>query len=381
MITWDKNTELVAICLHLTPEVDINLPANYTYGLLGWWLDRIRRDDPNLSAYLHDGGAEKPFTLSRLTGLPPAPPYRLLRGNSYQWTISALALPLCQWLATWLESLSQSPELIHLFGGSVEITAVTIASLPTTYRELWQTPLPQQRKFRLEFISPTSFRTRKHHLPLPVPSNIFHSYLRRWNDFSPYPYSQEEFLDWVTEMVFVSGHRIETTRLHAGKAGLVTGFTGWVEFGVEARSDRTPPHQHLLYNLIQLAPYCGTGHKTTFGLGQTQFVSGESLPEVAILKIPQLDISTLEISPNISPSPEQDTITRLSELTNLFFHQKKRQGGDRARHIAEIWATIFIRWEQGESLQDISIDLGIPYETVKTYAKRARKAINQGDNL
>ena len=49
--------------------------------------------------------------------------------------------------------------------------------------------------------------------------------------------------------------------------------------------------------------------------------------------------------------------------------------GDRARKTAETWATILARRERGESLQDIAIDLEMPYETVKTYTKLARRAL------
>lgn len=372
-MTWDKNTELVAIRLHLTPEVEITLPPNYTYNLLGWWLDRIRQDNPNLSAYLHDGQSEKPFTLSPLTGLSPNSPLRLLRGNSYQWTISALYQPLCQWLALWLDKL---PEKTSLFQGSLTITGAEIALLPTTYAQLWQTPIPQQRGFTLNFTSPTSFRSKKHHLPLPIPHNIFHSYLRRWNDFSAYPHNQEEFLDWVTEMVFVSSHRIATTKASAGKGGMVTGFTGWVNFGVDARSDRSSEKQQLLYALLQLAPYCGTGHKTTFGLGQTHLDQDISL--VAKSSGVSGLSPTVEIVKRGETSPKKAAYLhdRLAELTAIFFQQKQRQGGSRAQNTAMIWATILVRRELGESLQAIAADLEMPYETVKTYAKLARKAAN-----
>ncbi|NJR67204.1 MAG: CRISPR-associated endoribonuclease Cas6, partial [Leptolyngbyaceae cyanobacterium CRU_2_3] len=46
----------------------------------------------------------------------------------------------------------------------------------------------------------------------------------------------------------------------------------------------------------------------------------------------------------------------------------------RAQQIAETWATLLARRELGESLQAIAEDLQMPYETVKTYVKKARKA-------
>ncbi len=75
-----------------------------------------------------------------------------------------------------------------------------------------------------------------------------------------------------------------------------------------------------------------------------------------------------------TPTIETLLAQRIAELTDRFLLTKKRQGGDRAITSAETWATILARRELGESLQTIAADLEIPYETVKTYAKLARKA-------
>ncbi len=53
---------------------------------------------------------------------------------------------------------------------------------------------------------------------------------------------------------------------------------------------------------------------------------------------------------------------------------QKRTGG--AWNSCEIRATILPRQEFGESLQEIAADLEMPYETVKTYGKLARRALN-----
>jgi CRISPR-associated endoribonuclease Cas6 len=68
---------------------------------------------------------------------------------------------------------------------------------------------------------------------------------------------------------------------------------------------------------------------------------------------------------------------RIADLTQQFISQRKRTGGTRATEIAETWATILARRELGESLQTIATDLDMPYQTVKTYAKLARRALTQ----
>jgi CRISPR-associated endoribonuclease Cas6 len=67
---------------------------------------------------------------------------------------------------------------------------------------------------------------------------------------------------------------------------------------------------------------------------------------------------------------------RIEELSALFLSQRQRQGGSRAEKTAQLWATILARRELGESLQQIAADLEMPYETVKTYVKLARRALH-----
>ncbi|BAY20116.1 hypothetical protein NIES21_59860 (plasmid) [Anabaenopsis circularis NIES-21] len=114
----------------------------------------------------------------------------------------------------------------------------------------------------------------------------------------------------------------------------------------------------LFYTLLRLAPYCGTGHKTTFGLGQTR--SGW-LQEQKASVAEQLLADTLA--------------QRIEELTQIFTDQRKRKGGDRTDRIAVTWATVLARREHGESLGAIAQDLQMKPETVKTYVKLARKAL------
>ena len=79
------------------------------------------------------------------------------------------------------------------------------------------------------------------------------------------------------------------------------------------------------------------------------------------------------------PDVQSVLAKRIEDLTEIFIAQRKRLGGERAIEIATKWATILARREMGDSLILISQDTGIPYETVKTYVKLARKALKEGD--
>ncbi|MDG2618136.1 CRISPR-associated endoribonuclease Cas6 [Thermoleptolyngbya sichuanensis XZ-Cy5] len=355
---WPADTQLVGLTLQLQPYADSTLYPQYTIGLHAWLLDQVRQMNPELSAYLHDGESEKPFTISALQGVEIAPggSPRLRGDRPYTWTITALSQPVVTWLTDWLR---QPPQTIDLRGAPLRILDWGLTNSvhpPTTYEQLFDVAIPPNPAIALSFLSPTSFRRHKHHFPLPVPVNLFHSYLRRWNDFSEAEYDQEDFLDWIDRSVIITRHHLQSVKTVGGKRGSVTGFTGAIEMSLSKTALEDPEYVQLFMALGRLAPYCGTGHKTTFGLGQTRL--GWSPAET---EAPQ---STL-----------QDLLAqRIAALTEHFLTQRKRTGGERAMAIAETWATILARRELGESLQDIAEDLGLRYETAKTYAKLARKA-------
>ncbi|MEM7554403.1 MAG: CRISPR-associated endoribonuclease Cas6 [Cyanobacteria bacterium P01_A01_bin.84] len=353
------DTELVGLVFDVVPDGNAFVFPEYTKGLHAWFLDQVRQTNPELSAYLHDGESKKPFTISRLSGdlLSTGKHLHLSEQSEYHWYVSVLSSRVTQWLSTWLKNL---PSMIDLRNAPLQIKSVNFAHPPTTYDKLLRKRT--QKTIPLNFISPTSFRRKGYHFPLPLPFNIFQSYLRRWNDFSGKFVKHEDFLEWVDTNIIILRHQISTIKVAAGKRGSVTGFTGGVEFGFTKDASERPDYVKLVNALSQFAPYCGTGHKTTFGLGQTRL--GE-------LGQTQVNSET--------PSAETILTQRISQLTDILMSKQKRTGGDRAISVCQKRATILARREMGESLIDIATDLEIPYETVKTYAKLARRVLKDDE--
>jgi CRISPR-associated endoribonuclease Cas6 len=357
-LAWPTNTELLSLELQIQPQQDLTLPENYTTQLHSWFLDQVRRLDPTLSAYLHDGQSEKPFTVSALNG-PTTPEGRSLRFSGdrpYQWTVSALSPQVVAWFGQWLQ---QAPTELQLRTASFSIQSWSFSQPPTTYAQLLPNTILDNPNITLSFLSPTSFRRKGSHFPLPLPFNLFHSYLRRWNDFSGQSIAQNEFLNWIDESVVILRHQMRSQKQNVGKSGAVTGFTGAIQFGLSRKALQNTEFVKLFLALGQLAPYCGTGHKTTFGLGQTRL--GWLLEAEATAPVP-LGLEAI-------------LAQRIAVLTDIFTAQRKRTGGDRAATVAQTWATILARRELGEGLVAISEDLKMPYETVKTYVKLARRAL------
>ena len=355
---WPKSTELVSLDFKLKPQDNSDLYAQYTIGLHAWFLHQIRDIDPELSAYMHDGESEKPFSITGLDGkfVAQSQSLQIQRQKTYHWRVSGLCKPVVQGMAHWLRRL---PEEIVLKRSPLTIESINIAHPATTYTKLLQQGQTGEGSISLSFYSPTSFRRKGNHFPLPLPTNVFHSYLRRWNHFAKKPVNQDDFLDWIDTYVIIRQHQLSTHKVAAGKQGSVTGFTGAVTYAIDRRGITEESFVALFYALAQLAPYCGTGHKTTFGLGETQ-----------------LGWHTAQVVPPV-PTQQRLLAERMDELTEIFLSTKKRQGGRRAIDTAETWATILARREMGDSLQEIAEDMDLAYETAKTYSKLARRTMRE----
>mgnify|MGYP001795288916 CR=1 FL=1 len=159
--------------------------------------------------------------------------------------------------------------------------------------------------------------------------------------------------------VIIEHHQISTQKVAVNKRGSVNVFIGSVTYAINRRGIIENDIVAMFYALTKLAPYCGTGHKTTFGLGETHL--GWNMARAA----PQI------------PTQQRLLAERIDELTEIFLSQRKRQGSRRANDTAETWATILARREQGDSLQEIADDMEIGYETAKTYSKLARRVIRE----
>ena len=358
---WAKSAELVSLEFTLYPLFNCELYAQYTIGLHAWVLQQIQERDAELSAYMHNGQSKKPFNISGLSGqfVSHSQSLQLQKDKTYRWRINGLCKTVTQGIADWLKDL---PDEIELKGAPLAIDTVRLVQPATTYAKLLTAATEDSGNVSLSFVSPTSFRRKGHHLPLPWPRNVFHSYLRRWNHFARKKIDQDAFLYWVDEHVIVHRHNIESTKVAAGKQGAVTGFTGAVSYQLDRSASEQPEFQTLFYALVRLAPFCGTGHKTTFGLGETQLGWRESAAVPAV------------------PTGQLLLAERIDELTALFVSMKKRQGGQRAMDTAQKWATILARREQGDGLEAIAQDMNLAYETTKTYSKLARKALRESAN-
>ncbi|MDK3157817.1 CRISPR system precrRNA processing endoribonuclease RAMP protein Cas6 [Kamptonema cortianum] len=140
----------------------------------------------------------------------------------------------------------------------------------TSYEELYTTLVANEpepiHRFNLQFITPTAFAQGHNHLPLPLPSLMFRSWLERWNEFAPVYLGGNELVAYLESAVAIKSHQIKTRSLQLSR-GYINGFVGNVNLQISYKIDA------LLVNvahlLIQYSQYSGTGTKTRLGMGQT----------------------------------------------------------------------------------------------------------------
>jgi CRISPR-associated endoribonuclease Cas6 len=122
----------------------------------------------------------------------------------------------------------------------------------------------------MEFLSPTAFRSGgRRNVIFPDPGLVFGSYFNRWQAFSSVKLD-DTITSWFEKMI-VARYQLETRFLDFGSYQEV-GFSGRCRFLL----NRNTPEEIVtgINALADFAFYCGTGAKTTMGMGQTRRVKG-----------------------------------------------------------------------------------------------------------
>jgi len=154
-----------------------------------------------------------------------------------------------------------------------------------SFEQIWECPLPAGMEFRFQFFTPTATHvttrgTGRKINPLPDPSRLYPSWLRRWNRHAPktlHFLEQERFFEIVDRQVAVSelnGHTTEIQLFDRSRERprLVIGFVGYTTFRVLAPAALELRERRLVAALSRYADYCGTGVETMRGLGQTRLL-------------------------------------------------------------------------------------------------------------
>lgn len=258
----------------------LNTPAEQPYlgrACHAFFLREVARADASLAESLHRSQRDKGFTVSPVmngsgSGGQPA----IQAGHDYWLRVTSLEAGLSGRL---LDSvLPHLPRQVQL--GPAEFSlgeALAQAgdhpwagqASAETLLERWLGRSSLPGWLTLEFATPTCSRRIEREWVLPTPAVVFGSYLRAWNAFGR-PAFDGDLTRLIEADVLVSDYRLRTLRLQIGEAEF-RGWTGQVTYRIFARERGLRAMLHLL---ADFAPFCGTGYKTTQGMGQTRPLRG-----------------------------------------------------------------------------------------------------------
>jgi len=266
--------DLAAIELHLRARRKRNFPPWMGRAIHAVFLRSLEEFNPSFSKDIHDGSGVKPFTVSNLLGasvedgqlqILPSEVVRV-RLTSLHPDVTALLLNGILPVLT-LDGFTVQGETFQI---EQLIDEGTVWTGTTDYMDLLNQASHQERKLKLRFVSPTSFKsTLKHYMPLPYPDKVFQSLLMRWNAFAPVTFPRE-LLSVLNELLAVMEHRVHSENVVLkGRQRQVIGFTGEVTYHI-LTDDETVIH--YLNALADFALYSGVGVQTAVGLGQVRRV-------------------------------------------------------------------------------------------------------------
>jgi len=280
---------LLSLLISLVPTAPAPILGPLGRPAQGWFLSQVRRLNPRLADHLHNDDGPRPYTLSTLLdnrGRPIPAGTRLVPGDSCWLRLTSLEGELSQFILDRL--MPRLAGQVELYKMQFRVEGYTLDSAQhpwahsTDYARISEqlNSAPQQRTARLEFASPTAFRSYGRDLPLPLPGLLMRSYWERWNAFAPLPLQLHEawpaFADACILVSELAGVNTERWTFAEGARGHATGFTGVVELTLQRPeksgewAEAWEGAPQVLGALCALAFYCGTGHHTSVGMGQTR---------------------------------------------------------------------------------------------------------------
>ncbi len=284
---------ILSAIISLTPTTSFPILGALGRPAQAWFLSQVMSRDPLLASSLHDENGSKPYTVSTLldrNGHPLKAGDWLKEGGECWLRITTIGEELSEIILEHV--LKKLPKRLTLHKMDFRIDGYTLnprehpwagdCSFAEIAQDSQYVKVPRQA--RMEFVSPTAFRTNGNDISIPAPQQVFRSLWQKWNAFCPEPMQLDDhwpkFADdciLVNEMTAVNTIRWEFAE---GTRGAATGFTGTVGFMLLPKA-KVKEHQQpfwdgadvVLQSLARFAFYCGVGHHTAVGMGQTRLIS------------------------------------------------------------------------------------------------------------
>ena len=271
----------ISTLISLIPETDVTLRPTMGHHAHAAFLAIMRKSDPKLAETLHAQSAQKPFTVSPLIakGEQRSGQLHIRSGTECKLRFTFLDDELFQHFGKAFLTLAMPP--IRLGEAVFQVRQMVSYATEerswsgnTTYAELVQSAKTDtQMSFR--FYSPTAFRRltpRGQKTRSDVYIDLvrcYQSWVNKWNAFAPIKLDKAEILAFITEYGQVTSITTKSRALNFGKHTEI----GWVGTCACVFYPENSLDENLLRAancLADFAFYCGTGYKTTMGMGQTR---------------------------------------------------------------------------------------------------------------
>lgn len=273
----------ISTLISLIPETNVTLRPTMGHHAHAAFLAIIRESDPDLAETLHAQSTQKPFTVSPL----------IAEAKKRDNLLHIRAGTDCKLRYTFLDDalfehfgqtfLTSAFPMIRLGDARFQVkqfvshaTEERSWSGNTTYAKLVQSAKTDTR-MSFRFYSPTAFRrltprgqkTRNDaYLDL---ERCYQSWINKWNAFAPIKLDKAKVLAFIADHGQVMSVTTKSRALNFGRHTEV-GWVGTCACVFYPEDSLDAERLQIANCLANFAFYCGTGYKTTMGMGQTRRV-------------------------------------------------------------------------------------------------------------
>jgi CRISPR-associated endoribonuclease Cas6 len=256
-----------SILVSIEPTGDASCPGLGGEAVHALFYTVLQAKLPELAARLHQPRGELPFSISPLMGCPVRQGYCCLyQGEKAAFRITFLQEELLTAAISAFFNAAAADKAFDLCGTQVRIREVVLSGNKlvsfSSFEKIVAEAQPENT-LTFEFASPTCFKSERVQLLFPEPRLVFSSLLRKWNAFSPVKLPAELAESFASIKVASFNLRTQLVRFSRYK---IIGSTGRITYALPKDSS----HLAALNALADFAFYCGTGAKTTMGMGQTR---------------------------------------------------------------------------------------------------------------
>ena len=271
----------ISTLISLIPKTDVRLRPTMGHHAHAAFLAIVRETNPEVAEDLHATSSQKPFTVSPLIadGKRRGEHLHIHAGTECKLRFTFLDDKLFTFFGQ--SFLTQVLPTIRLGDAIFQVKQLVSHATDeqswsgsATYPELVQSAKTETR-MSFRFYSPTAFRRltsrgqKTRNDAYVDMERCYQSWVNKWNAFAPINLDKNEILEFIREHGQLTAVDTESKRLNYGKH-TVPGWVGtcaWIFYPEKSLDENM---LRIVNCLSNFAFYCGTGYKTTMGMGQTR---------------------------------------------------------------------------------------------------------------